>query len=156
MEREPIPAEAVLQQLKIAFSAGKPVSLQVTGTSMVPFLRHKKDWVVLEPPRKNARVGQILLFSQGQRLVLHRLRRKKQGYYIMNGDGQSTCETIKPEQVVAVASAVVRRSGKTISCDSWMFRMLGMLWWPTRPFRPQLIGLAEKVNTRRKRSENLD
>lgn len=153
MECVPKPASEVKQELQKAFSEGRQVSLQVTGTSMVPFLRHRKDWVLLSPLEGMPRVGQILLFSQRERLVLHRLRRKKQGYYIMNGDGQAQIEVIRPEQVQAVVCAVIRRSGRTIRCDSLLFRLAGALWYPTRPVRAQILWAAEKAKAlKRKRS----
>lgn len=153
MECIPKSAPEVQQELQKAFMEGRQVSLQVTGTSMVPFLRHRKDWVLLRPLEGVPKVGQILLFSQGERLVLHRLRRKKRGYYIMNGDGQARIEVIRPEQVQAVACAVIRRSGRTIPCDSLFFRLAGALWYPTRPVRPQILWAAEKAKAwMRKRS----
>lgn len=143
MDAAPMPALHVLSELKKAFSQGRQGSLQVTGTSMVPFLRHKKDWVLLRPPAGEPQVGQILLFRVGDRLVLHRLRRKKQKHYIMNGDGQATWEEIAPEQVEAVVTAVIRQSGRILPCDGMAFRLLSALWWPTRPVRPLLIKMAQ-------------
>lgn len=149
-------ASVVRQEIQDAFGANRTASLLVTGTSMVPFLRHRKDWVLLKPVEGEPRVGQILLVSVGQRLVLHRLRRKKQGRYILNGDGQAGCEVVSPEQVEAVAYAVVRRSGRTIVCDGLLFRLLSMLWWPTRPLRPWLIPMGAAIKRTLKRSQNRD
>lgn len=157
MNAAPIPPSQVLSELKKAFSQGRQISIQVTGTSMVPFLRHGKDWVLVEPLAEEPQVGQILLFRVGDRLLLHRLRRKRQGHYIMNGDGRSSCEEIAPEQVEAVVTAVIRQSGRTLACDGLLFRVLSVLWWPTRPVRPLLIQMAQwGKTTLGKGRKNLD
>lgn len=142
MHTEPMPAMQVLSQMKQRFAEGKQASLLVTGTSMVPFLRNEKDWVLLSPVAGEPRVGKILLFRMGERLVLHRLRSKKQDRYIMNGDGQSKLEIICPEQVEAVVTGVVRHSGRTICCDGFLWKLLTVLWWPTRPVRALLLRIA--------------
>lgn len=138
----PMPAMQALSEIRQQFSQGKPASLLVTGTSMVPFLRHEKDWVILAPAEGEPRVGQILLFRMGDRLVLHRLRKKRQGSYVMNGDGLQKIEIIEPRQVEAVVTAIVRRSGRTISCEGLLFLVLTALWWPTRPLRPMILRIA--------------
>lgn len=155
MRLEPMPAMQVLSQLKQQFSEGKQASLLVTGTSMVPFLRHEKDWVLLRAPEQEPQVGQILLFRMGDRLLLHRLRRKKQGYFLMNGDGLTKFEVIQPHQVEAVVTGVVRRSGRTISCSSVLWKFLTALWWPTRPMRPQLLRAAAAVKRCLKRKKGV-
>lgn len=130
-----------LKMLHTAFSQGKQVKLLVTGTSMVPFLRHKKDFVMLSPVTEEPKRGQVLLYRVGDRLILHRLRKKQAGFYVMNGDGRVQLERIQPEQVEAVVTEVIRQSGRCLSCDGMGFWMLSLLWWPTRPLRPVLLRL---------------
>ena len=142
MEMLRISVEQAKAHLKEKFLQNRPADLLVTGTSMVPFLRHEKDHVRLAPPTGDYRVGQILLFHLGDRLILHRLRKKRDGKLVMNGDGQCHCEVILPEQVVAVGTHVIRRSGRVISCKSPGWRLLSALWYPTRPLRPRLLRLA--------------
>lgn len=142
MEMLRIPAEQAILLLQEKFRQNRPATILVTGTSMVPFLRHEKDHVRLVSPTGEYQVGQILLFRLGDRLILHRLRKKRNGKLIMNGDGQCHFEVISPEQVVAVATHVIRRSGRVISCRSFLWRILSALWYPTRPLRPRLLKLA--------------
>ena len=147
MYREPMPAMQGLLEIQKQFSEGKRASLLVTGTSMVPFLRHKKDWVLLQMVSEEPKVGQILLFSMGERLLLHRLIRKKDGCYIMNGDGQAKLEVIRPEQVEAVVCGVVRQSGRSYDCDSPLWRLLWLMWRPTRPFRKGILKVAAALKS---------
>ena len=142
MEMLRIPAEQALALLEENFRQNRSAAVLVTGTSMVPFLRHEKDHVRLAPPTGDYRVGQLLLFHLGDRLILHRLRKKRDGKLLMNGDGQCHCEVILPEQGVAVGTHVIRRSGRVISCGSPLWRILSALWYPTRPLRPRLLRLA--------------
>lgn len=148
---QPVSEKEALDIVHNAFSQGKQTSLLVTGSSMVPFLRNKKDWVFLAPAEGAEKVGDILLFRAGDRLLLHRLRKKKDGYYVMNGDGRRGVEIIRPQQVEARVTNVVRRSGRVIRCNGILFSLLSWLWWPTRPFRPWILPVAGKAKELAKR-----
>jgi hypothetical protein len=118
---------------------GAKIPLVVTGSSMMPFLRHKKDTVWLIRPEKLRR-GQILFFRRRDgSLILHRIRRIfSDGTMLVNGDAQNWCEKVWPEQAAAVVCAVTR-NGKTRNADNILWKIRDLLWYPTRPVRPALF-----------------
>lgn len=69
------------------------VPLLVTGGSMVPFLRHRRDVVYIRGIRyQSPREGDVILFCRegGQALVLHRvLSRYADGSFQVGGDAQT-------------------------------------------------------------------
>lgn len=139
MKERTISANEAVGLMQAAFAAGKPFALAVTGTSMSPLLRDQRDAVFLvspqmRPPKRN----DILLFKRQDALILHRiLSVKKDGAFVVNGDAQTWCERVQPEQALAVAEAILRK-GKRIPCDSVGYRCLSACWRKTRLFRPLL------------------
>lgn len=119
-------------------SSGAILPLVVTGSSMLPYLRHRRDTVHLRKIDSCHR-GQILFFRrQNGEFVLHRLRRiLPDGRYLMNGDAQNWCETITHEQVLAEV-ILITRNGKTRAPDSFGAKLWNGIWYPTRPIRPLL------------------
>ena len=120
---------------------GAKIPLVVTGSSMMPFLKHGKDtvWLIRTDC---CRRGQILFFRRRDgSLVLHRIRRiYRDGTMLMNGDAQNWCEIITPDQAAAVVCAVTRQ-GRTRNADNFIWKIRDLLWYPTRPVRPMLFRL---------------
>ncbi len=144
MDREPVSEEKALEILGDRFARGQQGTILVTGTSMVPFLRHEKDMVRLSPVTDLPEPGDICLFTLGGRLLLHRMRKQKDGQLYMNGDGRMEYEVIHREQLVAVVTHIIRRSGRVIDCGSLWFRVLSALWQGAKPIRPALLRMAEQ------------
>ena len=119
--------------------SGAVISLIVTGASMLPFLRDGRDIVLLqktEQPKK----GQILFFRRrNNAFVLHRIRKiLPDGNFLVNGDAQTWCEIVVPQQVVAIVIGITR-NGRTHSVNSIILRLRDALWYPTRPLRPMIF-----------------
>ena len=128
---------------------GSTVPLIVTGSSMLPFLQHKLDTVWLVRVEGKLYRGQILFFRRTNgSMVLHRIRRiLPDGCMVVNGDAQVWCEVVRPEQAVAVVSAVTR-NGKMRRTDSLITKVRDAVWYPTRPFRPlifKVYGFIRKI-----------
>lgn len=148
MEYKPMPGKVVVPQILQILSRGESCLLTVTGTSMLPFLHHKKDSVLLSAPRKkDLTVGRIVFFRRADgSFFLHRIRRiRKDGSLLICGDAQSWTEVIAPDQVLAVVIAVQRETGRLISVRSLGWRLTSALWYPTRPFRYWLLPLCIKI-----------
>ena len=128
---------------------GITVPLIVTGSSMLPFLKHELDTVWLVRVEGKLHRGQILFFRRTNgSMVLHRIRRiLPDGCIVVNGDAQVWCEVVCPEQAVAVVSAVTR-DGKMRRTDSLITKIRDAFWYPTRPFRPLIFmvyGFIRKI-----------
>ena len=118
------------------------VPVTVSGTSMVPFLR-PGDTVYLNLPERPYRVGDVVLFTRpGGSYVLHRIVGKKDGCFMLLGDGQITQEPVPFSHVHAVmTSARVRDRIVTPRHPRWLF--YSTLWRWMIPLRP-LIGKWKK------------
>ncbi len=101
--------------------------VRVTGASMRPLLRHRRDGVILGRP-ETLRRGDIVLFDRGDgRYALHRVIRLRPTGFDMAGDHQRNVETDLPyAQVVGVVTAV-DRGGRRISRSNFFFQLLAFL-----------------------------
>lgn len=152
-------SEAVPRIMEI-LNRGDGCFLTVTGQSMLPFLRHGRDAVLLESvrPEKLTR-GRVVFFQRATgEYVLHRIRRRnKDGSLLINGDAQDWTERIRQEQVLAVAAAVKRPGGKLEDCNGLGWRLKSALWYPTRKARgwlvPHLLGMRQRWLKFRKNAE---
>ncbi len=117
------------------------VTITVTGDSMLPLWKHKRDTVVLTKCDKFAlKKGDIPLYrrSNGQ-FVMHRIIHVHKDSYNLCGDAQTQIEyNLKKENIIAVVKAFTRK-GKEYSCTSHWFKLYSALWLRLRPFRRILL-----------------
>jgi hypothetical protein len=144
---------------------GKEIRFTVTGNSMGPFLRHKRDQAVLVKPADPTalQVGDVPLYQRDNgQLVLHRIAERDDGRkrylwgerepfpsmhvdgpltYTMLGDAQTVSEpNIRPEQIMAVATAFIRK-GKRVECRVGAYRRRTLFWHTLMPVRAPLVHL---------------
>lgn len=111
--------------------------LQISGNSMSPFLIHGRDTVYLSRLDRPARRGDMLLYRRDSgAYVLHRVHKVTPQGYTMLGDAQLEPEPgIRPEQVIARVSRVVR-GGKSLKPGDlqWEFyeKLRPRLWLARR------------------------
>ena len=89
-------------------ASGGKARLNVTGTSMTPFLQNGKDGVLLAPA-DHPKTRDIILYRRPSgRYVLHRIIRRYEDYCLCCGDNQWFLETVSLHQVEAVVCARYR------------------------------------------------
>lgn len=119
IENASIASDTLHTVIREILSAGQPISITVTGTSMQSFLRHGLDRVFLEPcdPAKIARGDIVMYCRDSGQWVLHRVYRVADGVLTMIGDAQWLLEEgIRQDQIIGKATHALRR-GKVISCE---------------------------------------
>lgn len=140
--RHLLDSDQVEERIAPLLQAGAEVPLVVTGNSMVPFLRDRRDKVYLKSPdAMPVRTGDILFFKRdGGQWILHRLHHfTADGLLVINGDGQTWFEVIRPDQVLGVV-ARISRSGRTpFAARRWDWALLRRIWKVLLPVRPALL-----------------
>lgn len=139
MPDTPISPAAALPRITACLEAGGSCPLVVTGTSMRPFLRHRRDTVLLAPVTGPIRRGDILFYLRAPGVcVLHRVCQvEPDGTLLLCGDAQTALEPVRREQVLARVTHV-RRGERTVSVDALPLRLAVGLWMALRPVRPLL------------------
>ena len=134
-----------VSNLKELIDDGHEVSVPVAGWSMAPFLRHKRDQVLLKKPMAALKVDDIVFYQRrtGQ-YVLHRIYKiKSDGYYMM-GDHQINIEgPIEADAVFAVVTEV-ERNRHWISTKAFSWRLISFMWRMFYPVR-KLAYMARKA-----------
>lgn len=133
---------------------GGECNLVVTGYSMVPTLKHKRDSVILVSPKKRrSKRGDIVLIKRNSgKYILHRVVKVvNNDHIIINGDSQMWGEVASTGQIIGVAKAIVRKN-KQISCSNPIYRLYSSVWMLCRPFRGSIFKLRSRV----KKEDNLE
>ena len=125
-----------VSDLKQLIDDGHEVVITVTGWSMEPFLRNRRDRVSLKMPSDTLKVGDIVLYQRktGQ-FVLHRIYKiKSDGYYMM-GDNQINMEgPIAPDDIAAIVTEV-ERNKRWVSVKMLFWKISSGLWCMLYPAR---------------------
>lgn len=125
-------------QIEEKLAKGEQVMLEVSGDSMRPTLKPKRDVAVLESLGDAAiRRGDILYFRSVRSpsgYALHRAVRVNGEKLTMNGDAQNWTEEISRGAVLARAIMLIR-NGKPVNVDGFLYRAYVRLWGVTRPIR---------------------
>lgn len=133
---------------------GQPVQMTVSGNSMFPLFRDKRDSVILSPVSGKIRTGDVMLYRRrdGQ-YVLHRVIRRKKHVYSANGDNQYWVETpLFREQFLGKMSGFYRK-GEYRSVSSLWYRIYSFVWVRIRPFRGIVLDAWAKYRVWEKKIE---
>ena len=141
METVNIPMEELAPLLLTQLEADGRTTLTVTGSSMLPMLRSRRDRVVLGLPT-TLRAGNIILYRrENGAYILHRIIRcLPEGEFLCCGDNQWEPETVCREQILAVVTAYIKNQ-KTRSVDSRLYKCYAGIWTGLFPVRRPLIRL---------------
>lgn len=127
--------------------------LRVTGSSMHPVLRNRKDTVMLRAFTGEIKKGDVVLYRRADgSYILHRVvSRPDQHGFLCAGDNQYVTEHVCLEQVIAVVESFYRGK-KQISAGSFVYRAFMWIWLCLLPVRRPILGLRRKLGRlRRKR-----
>lgn len=143
-----VDTEAYLSVLKEMIQEGNDVSLVITGGSMLPFLAHGRDKILVSPIRGSLKQGDMAFFQRdtGQ-YVMHRIHRICPGpgegeeRYFFVGDAQTIVEgPIGREQIFGVITAV-QRKGKWLRAGDFWWEFFRTVWLHVVPARRVLMNL---------------
>ncbi len=125
------------------------ITLLVTGSSMRPLIRDRKDSVQIEKyVSHTAKVGDIVLYRcPDGKPILHRIIKKNADRYIICGDSQTRLEYVSDSQICGKAVSLIR-NGKTVSFSSAPMKCFFLLWKRTRKIRPLIIKIYHCISHR--------
>jgi len=119
-----LPVQELSELVQLQLDSGAPATIVVSGNSMHPMLRHRRDSVTLEKVTGFAGAGDVLFYRRSAgKFVLHRvIRVTAPGQYVCSGDNQCDHERVTHEQVIARVVSFTNR-GRQISCSDWGYRL---------------------------------
>ena len=112
---------------------------------MLPLLRLGKDRVELGPlPQKLKKYDLPVYQMPSGKYLMHRILKVTPTHYICLGDNTLEFETIYPEQMIGVVTAI-ERNGKRIEVSHPLYRLYCLIWGHTRPLRILYKRFREKT-----------
>lgn len=117
------------------------VTITVTGDSMFPLWRHKRDTVVLTKCDKFAlKKGDIALYRrENGQFVMHRIIKVNADSCNFCGDAQTQIEyNLAKDNIIAAVKAFSRK-GKKYNCSNLWVRAYALLWIVLLPIRGILL-----------------
>ena len=128
--------EELLPFLRERLAAGQTIRyLPFRGVSMLPMLRQGIDSVELSPlPPKLKKYDLPVYQYPSGKVVMHRVVKVTDDYYICLGDNTYQYETIRPEQMIAVVSAF-KRGERRILVTHPAYRLYSRFWVACHPLR---------------------
>lgn len=142
MEKEEFTMDEISMVLGEQLDKGAKVRITVSGSSMYPLFRDKKDSVILQKS-KDYKKGDIPLYiRQDGRYVLHRIISESDEGFIMCGDNQMIKEyPVRKSQLIAKTVGFYRGDRYTSTRAIW-YRFYSFLWtnlYSCRPFMAKII-----------------
>lgn len=132
-----LPPEVLMEQLLGLLDSAEYVPLNISGSSMTPFLVHSRDTVYLSRVTRPLKKGDMILYRRDSgAYVLHRIYRvTPEGYWLV-GDAQILIEKgVRRDQVLALVTAV-RRKEKLLQPGSFWWDFFEKVWIRLIPLRP--------------------
>ncbi len=102
--------------LQAVLDKGEPFWFEATGGSMWPFVRDG-DVITVSPLSDTPpRLGDVVAFTRPEsgKLVVHRVVGKRDGSYLIRGDGSPDCADVIPRANILGRVTRVERNGKRV------------------------------------------
>lgn len=141
-----VDTRAYVSALRELVEEGKEVSMLIAGSSMAPFLVHRRDYIYFKKPERNLRKGDMVFFERDSgQYVMHRIWKvKPDGYYIV-GDAQTEIEgPVREEQIFAIITKVKRKDRWIEPGDFW-WEFFEHIWIRMVPVRRIVMKLYAKI-----------
>ncbi len=140
-----MPMESLAEVILLQLQNGGRANLTVTGSSMMPMLRHRKDSVLLVPVAGRQKPGDIIFYRRDNgRYILHRIIRMAGEGYICCGDNQYQPELVEHRQLIAVVEEFTHR-GKHYGVEAVGYRLYTALWIRLFFLRKPYIALRRRL-----------
>lgn len=94
-----------------------------TGNSMWPMLRNRKDQFVIIPITEEIEPGEVALFQQKGKLILHRVINRNESEYTLRGDNCVSCEHTPREAIIGKLKGFYRGNSYFDCTQSVMYRL---------------------------------
>ena len=144
--------QALMEKYRQMLPLAESLPLRVTGSSMAPFLVHRRDTVWLSSIRSELKPGDMVLYQRDSgRYILHRICKAKGDRYTLIGDAHTVMEPgVRRDQIFARVCQVERK-GKIIKPGSFWWEFFARVWIHLIPLRRPLlrmVSLGQKIKRR--------
>lgn len=126
-----------------SLNRGQKVRFTVSGTSMLPWIVHNRDQVLLTSTLGlQLKMGDIILFKDNrEKYILHRIYKKeRQGFRTIGDACLYEDGLVLPTKIIGVVEKIYRK-GKELDCNSLLWWSVFTIWRKLLPIREPLLRL---------------
>lgn len=129
---------------------GSEVQVRISGSSMVPFLADRRDFIYFKKPDRPLRRGDIVAYQRASgQFVVHRICKiKPEGIYLV-GDAQREIEGPLSEAQIFGLVTKVQRKGKWIGPGDFWWEFFAHIWIRLIPIRLPLMAMYSHIRGKR-------
>lgn len=151
MEERLVNAQMWIGEMQKILEEGKTVPFVITGSSMSPFLAHKRDSVLVKKPDRDFEKGDIVFYQrENGQFVLHRIVKiDRVGNLFMAGDAQTVIEGPAARKSIFGVVVQAKRKGTWIQKGDFWWDFFAGMWIKILPFRRIVLYGYTKVRRRR-------
>lgn len=104
------------------------ISMGVSGRSMMPMLRDRKDMVVIKKLDRPLKRHDVAVYRMPTgKLLIHRVLKVREDCFVIRGDNRPNTEYIKPEWIIGVLKEF-HRNGKRYDCETNKLYKAYIIW----------------------------
>ena len=123
---------------------------QVSGVSMYPMLRYRRDPVLIHPVQGELKRYDVAVYNRGDGYVIHRILDVRPDIYVFRGDNCLSKEAVPKSLVVGVVVGFWRvprsgAQGRFVSVENRCYRTYSRLWVALNPADVKLIGFIRQL-----------
>ena len=138
MKQIKVPNLLMFENIKDLLNEQREVKIRVTGNSMLPFYKDNQTIVMLKKFNNYQKYDVVLALYQNK-VILHRIIKIKDNYFILRGDGLVTKEKVNINNVFGKVVSFETNNKKV---KAYKFKV--RLWMFLRPFRSLLLKFVKK------------
>lgn len=118
-----------------------PVTIPLNGDSMRPLIRKGKDCVTIVPAQGKFVPGDVVLFTDTQRFVVHRIFKINYDKNVVQTWGDNCLKPDCPEPIDNILGRVIQyeRNGRNHDLDTDKARNFGLFWMKHKILRTVYI-----------------
>ena len=124
------------------------------GKSMRPLFKTHRDAVVLKKIDREIKKYDVVLYTVGDKYVLHRVIGKKDGMLIIRGDNTYKKEFVSEDGIIAYMISF-NRKGKRHTVEDFGYKLYSRVWnfiYPVRFLFRKFILLIKKMFRKKQRT----
>lgn len=153
LEKIKLTSEQWIDAVKNDHEFNLPIRIQVISNSMYPWIRAKRDSVMIVPARaENLRNGDIVMFSTSCTdvdFILHRIHKIDGDRVLTMGDANRVPDGWIDKAEILGKAIMIQRDGVTIHCEATKWKILFRIWtslWRVRPLMMFMVRVLCKIN----------
>ncbi len=117
--------------MKIQLDLYGQLTIKPKGKSMLPFLKEKRNAVVVRIPERPIKKYDIVLYKQDGVYILHRVIKVGKMEYIICGDNSNVLEKVEKRNIIGVVTEIISFN-KKYSADNLFLKFCVKLWYELR------------------------